>query len=530
MVALRYILRHVSSRFLFLALLPVLAAACSTPPRWPHPLTPLDQLAWPVAPAFAPCTPPPGPALPLLPPQTGRLRVENAVRLLPAGVVTTLDIVAFTAGGVFDPMAQGTLTLDLHGRGDVLEVSPLRDGRAVARIRPAGDGPVSLGLRAGALTAVSPLVAYETRLPVWELTVDQVRLDGLAATPHENLRLPARLTVDGIDYDTTVRLHGGTSRDYPKKSFRFDLAEGRQLGGRRAVILRGEWNDKTLLRNWLAHEVFRQGTWLPTPETRYVHLRLNGRYYGLMLQVERIDRAFLASRRLDPEGDLYESDPPLGGRVGDMTPLPADQYAVVYDRHAGAADHAHLRRLIEEVLTLDAAAFEAALPREVAVDDLLVYLAGMAVVQNHDHVRKNYYLYRAPSPPRGWVVLPWDLDLTFGHLWTEGQDVLGEQITTDADPFVGSLIAGQGQHNALIERVLAYPELRARMVAMAHRLATTVMAPGALDARIDQALCGIMPDLAADERKRASNAEYSARLDEIRRFVAARGAMLRALR
>ncbi len=508
----------------------MLAAACSTTPRWPHPLTPLDALPWPTPPAGAVCEAAAAPALPALAPQTGRLRVENAVRLLPAMVVTTLDIVAVTAAGGFDPGVQGPLDLDLGGRGEVIEVTPLTDGRALARVRLSGAGPLALGLRSGALTGTSPLMVYETRLPVWELTVDQVRLDGLAATAHEDRRLPARLTVNGIEFDTTVRLHGGTSRDYPKKSYRFDLAEGRQLDGRRRLILRAEWNDKTMLRNWLAHEVFRRGTWLPTPEARYVHFRVNGRYYGLMLQVERIDGAFLAARGLDPEGDLYESDPPLGGRVGDMTPLPPDQYPVVYDHHAGAADHADLRRLIEEVLTLEPGAFVDALPREVAVDDLLVYLAAMAAVQNHDHVRKNYYLYRATASPRGWVVLPWDLDLTFGHMWSEGEDVLGERITTDADPFVGSLLEGQGQHNALIERVLAYPELRARMVAMAHRIAATTMAPEAIERRIASALCDVRPVLAADERNRASNAESPARLAEIRQFVAARGAVLRALR
>ena len=519
-----------SSRLLVLTLLSVLAAACSTTPRWPHPLTPLDALPWPTPAAGAVCETPAAPALPSLPPQTGRLRVENAVRLLPAGVVTTLDIVAMTAAGAFDPDARGALVVDLGGRGQVIDVTPLTDGRALARVRLEGRGPVPLGLRAGALTGTSPVMVYETRLPVWELAVDQVQLDGLAATAHEDRRLPARLTVNGVDFDTTVRLHGGTSRDYPKKSYRFDLAEGRQLDGRRRLILRAEWNDKTMLRNWLAHDVFRRGTWLPTPEARYVHFRVNGRYYGLMLQVERIDGAFLATRRLDPEGDLYESDPPLGGRVGDLTPLPPEQYAVVYDHHAGAADHADLRRLIEEVLTLEPDEFEAALPREVAVDDLLVYLAAMAAVQNHDHVRKNYYLYRAKALPRGWVVLPWDLDLTFGHMWSEGEDVLGERITTDADPFVGSLIDGQGQHNALIERVLAYPELRARMVAMTQRIAATTMAPDAVERRIAAALCDVAPDLAADERKRAANAEYPARLTEIRQFVAARGAVLRAVR
>ncbi len=131
------------------------------------------------------------------------------------------------------------------------------------------------------------------------------------------------------------------------------------------------------------------------------------------------------------------------------------------------------------------------------------------------NVRPSYFAFKYLAE-RGYDMIP----INPGQV---GKNLVG-------NPFVGSLIDGQGQHNALIERVLAYPELRARMVAMTQRIAATTMAPDAVERRIAAALCDVAPDLAADERKRAANTEYPARLTEIRQFVAARGAVLRAVR
>ena len=377
--------------------------------------------------------------------------------------------------------------------------------------------------------APAPAPATCEPLPVWDLAIDPPRLAELLAAPHENRRVEAAITVGGATHAVRVRLHGGTSRDFVKKSFRLDLPEGDSIDGRRHLILRGEWNDKSLLRTYLSYELFRTATWLPTPRASYVRLHLNGEFYGVMLHVERLDAEFLASRGLDAAGHLIESDPPLGGAPGNLRPMAPEAYASVYEAH-GAGDLEPLRDLVERVLTLKPHAFADEAPRAIAVDDVLVYLAGMAVLQNHDHVRKNYYLYRPADLSRGWMVLPWDLDLTFGHMWSPAEDVLGESIVTDADPFVGALIGGRGQENALTERLLAYPALRARLLAMAHRLADHAASPGFLDARIDDVQCRAGAAIRDDLRKRASNEEYASRVDELRRFVVSRRAYLASLR
>lgn len=386
---------------------------------------------------------------------------------------------------------------------------------------PACDAPAPRGVAAVSLD----FDPAQSSLPVWELTADPAELAKAYATPHADRYLEVRLRVDGEERQGRMRLHGGTSRDFAKKSFRIDLRKGQEIDGRNHLILRGEWNDKSLLRTYLGYELFRHATWLPTPAASFAHVRLNGEFYGVMLHVERIDRDFLRGHRLDPEATLIEADPPLGGDFGDLAPLAPEAYPAVYDVK-GDETLDPLRDLIERVLTLGPAAFAAEAPRAIAIDDVLVYLAAMAVLQNHDHVRKNYYLYRASTSDGRWMVLPWDLDLTFGHMWTPAEDVLGEQVVTDADPFAGAALSGPGQRNVLTERLLGIPVLRERMLQMARRIAARAAAPGFLDARIDHVLCLAGADIQADPRKRATNDEYPARVDELRQFLVRRRAFL----
>lgn len=509
------------------------AAGCGTDDGGNDPLPPLDQLPWPSVEAVPTCTPfAESFALPALAAPTGRVRVDDPVALHPAGAVTTLELIALDAAGAPDAAAAGAVTLELGAGATVLEVAPMVAGRTSARVRfdQAGTFTATATLVADGRSGTTALVAYASQLPRWELTIDPGDLAALEATPFADVRVPGMLAVDGVAFATTVRLHGGTSRDFAKKSFRFDLGPGLELDGHDHLVLRAEWADKTMLRNWLALELVRNTTWLAAPAAELVHLRINDRFYGVMNHVERVDRDFLRARGLSPDGSLYEADPPLGAPPGDLTPLAPADYPVVYPQQAGTAAHADLRALIEDVLRRGPADFDATVLDEIAVDDVLVYLAALAVIQSQDHVRKNYYLYRDPAAAPGWRVVPWDLDLTFGHLWTEANDVLDEAITVDGDPFVGAVAEGRvGPYNALIDRLLAIPVLRERMVAMIDRIADAAVTGGLVDDRLSWAVCHAMPELLADPRQRAARAEYLGRVDEIRGFTSARRAFLAGL-
>lgn len=520
-------------RFELLVVLAVAAGCGGDGGSWNDELPPVDELPWPTPEALPPCTPvSSGFALPALAEPAGRLQVIDAVRVYPTGVVTTLDLVALDAGGGHDASVTGAIQLELGGGGDVLEVAPMVGGETQARVRftAAGTFTVTATHTQGGQSGTSEVAAYATRLPVWELTIDPADLAAMEASPFEELRFAATVTIDGQPLATTVRLHGGTSRDFPKKSFRFDLGSGLDVDGANHLILRAEWADKSLVRNWLAFELLRRETWLHASRSELVHFRVNERFYGVMNHVERIDRDFLRARGLSADGSMYEADPPREGPPGDLTPLLPAQYPITYPQRAGVNGHDDLRRLIEDVLRRPTGDFEATLLDELVLDDVLVYLAALAVLQSHDNVRKNYYLHRDPTTAEGWRIVPWDLDLTFGHLYTEENDVRDERIFVDADPFVGRLADGEvGPFNQLNDRLLDLPELRTRFLAMARRIAGSVAAGELVDEHLTWVTCRAQLDLLTDERKRATNDEYLGRLDEIRAFTSDRRAYLDGL-
>ncbi len=151
-------------------------------------------------------------------------------------------------------------------------------------------------------------------------------------------------------------------------------------------------------------------------------------------------------------------------------------------------------------------------------------MAVMAVIQNHDHIKKNYYLYRDPeSPDDRWVVFPWGLELTFGHLWSEENGVLDEAIITDASLDEGIC---PGFCNHLMTRLYDIPEYQDRFCELVEHVLSTTFNREFIDGRIDNLLCRAAPDLMADGRKRADNSEYLSRVDEIRNFVDGRRAFI----
>ena len=95
-----------------------------------------------------------------------------------------------------------------------------------------------------------------------------------------------------------IEVRGHSSAQFPKKSYAVETRDAR--GGARNVSLLGmpkenDWilyasyNDKTLMRNALAHWTVRQlGRY--SSRTRLVELVLNGRYEGVYVLMERVKR------------------------------------------------------------------------------------------------------------------------------------------------------------------------------------------------------------------------------------------------
>lgn len=148
-------------------------------------------------------------------------------------------------------------------------------------------------LLAGAALA-GPAAGALARPPVVDIRVAR-------AIP-DDPKIPARLRVTGPDSRyrgrAGIELRGHSSQMFPKKQYGIELRDRRGEGRDAALLglpadddwaLVANYSDKTLMRNAIAYRLARQvfGRW--APRTRYVELRLNGRYRGVYVLTERIE-------------------------------------------------------------------------------------------------------------------------------------------------------------------------------------------------------------------------------------------------
>ena len=461
----------------------------------------------------------------------GSLELEASAVLQPIGEEETVRVSVRDAKGKQDAAAEGALNITTDPGIVVVTSQQVKGGTAdvVLKVTKAGPHTLTATLADGRAGHIK-LWGFKTQLPIWRVDADPADIATLYANPLEKIWIPATLTVAGETHTGKMRLHGGSSRTFSKKSFRLNLDKNQPLAdGRRKLILRAEWVDKAMIRSYLAYEVVRHGTWLPASRLTYVHLRLGARYHGLMLHPDRVDKHILTDHNLNPNGSLYEADPPFEKSVpgGNLTVAKAAaDYKVLYQHHEGTLNYVDLIELIEVVLQLPDAQFADNIDRVVKVDDVLVFLAMSAVIQNHDWVKKNYYLYRDPTATDSrWTIIPWDLDLSFGHLWTPEEDIFDEQIFTDGNPYVGMNI-GQLFFNQLADRLFNVKRFRTRYRSFLAHLLEKTFDKAFLEPRMNNALCRMQPDMLADDGKRAKNQEVRSRVQEVRDFVVARRAWL----
>lgn len=495
---------------------------------------PVWELPWPTQEALLECESHDGKMeMPVLSAGTGLVQLDVSSELIPVGVAEALEITILDPEtGLEDGTANGEVRIDSDLLDSASTVIPIENGKGAHVLQFSQTGETTIQARFTGQVGKDErqgsreVMVYESRLPLYEMTISDEDWETLMGNLEERIKVPVVLTVDGVDYESQVRIHGASSRSYPKKSFRFDLENDLQLPDTHDhIILRSEWNDKSLLRNYLGLEVFRNGTWLPTPQAEMAHFRVNQRYYGVMWRVERIGGDFLRLRGMNKDTcSMYEADPSGSCWIpgGDLTPL-SDfvTYMCVYDLKKGPLEYDDLIDFIENTLQLEDTAFGETIGSVLDLDAYFVYLSTMAIIGNRDHIKKNYYLYRDPdSADDRWIFFPWDLELTFGHIWTEENDVLDEDLYWDMSPEFTDF------NNQLIEKLFVHPRFLVRYYeVMAHILEHT-FTWDFIKGRIDSALCRGMPDILADTQKRASQDEYLLRVDELETFVEKRRAYL----
>ena len=116
-----------------------------------------------------------------------------------------------------------------------------------------------------------------------------------------DLRIPAILTINNIDYDSVgVRYKGNSTFCLPndasnqKVPYNIDVnyfVGGQKVMGYKKLKLANAWMDPTFMKQVISAKIYQE--YLPTGESNLVKLFSQGSYVGLYVNDESINKQFL---------------------------------------------------------------------------------------------------------------------------------------------------------------------------------------------------------------------------------------------
>lgn len=254
---------------------------------------------------------------------------------------------------------------------------------------------------------------------------------------------------EGEFYDNVgANVHGETTRGFPKNSFDLDFNPGANFRWRQDqprvddLNLMTTWADKTHLRNVLAYETYAQAG-VPAHFAFPVRVQLNGRFHSVANLVENGDENFLERLGIDRQGAFYKM-------------YNAAENSVLSEKKTRKGERATDLDDLIRALGQAGVAREAAMFDQLDVPQVVNFLAARAITADADCCHKNYYLYRDTNGTGEWSAFPWDVDLSFGRVWTCGTPCMvyfDETIYTNTGLFVGA-------NNRIFSVVLNTPSTR----------------------------------------------------------------------
>jgi hypothetical protein len=155
------------------------------------------------------------------------------------------------------------------------------------------------------LLALVPVVAALAAPSAASAQLPVVKIDVNRSIPDEP-KIPATLRMPGYRGRIGIERRGQSSqRFFPMKSYAIELQRDARLLGMPEDddwVLYAPYNDKSLMRNVLAYRTARGVFGRYAARTRFVRLRLNGRFHGIFVLMEKLE---LGKDRVRGEA-LYE--------------------------------------------------------------------------------------------------------------------------------------------------------------------------------------------------------------------------------
>jgi hypothetical protein len=303
-------------------------------------------------------------------------------------------------------------------------------------------------MRFRAPTAIVVTLALGAAAPAAEAAIPRFDIR-VAKQIRDDPKVPARIKAGGRTVRAEIELRGSTSQMFPKKPYAIETGRKVRLLGmprERDWVLNAAYTDPTLLRDALAHTAARR-LGLASSRSRHVHLRINGRYRGVYVLMERAE---LSKRRV--QGDaLLELTEPAKLDDGDES-FAAGGLAV---RHVepDEADKKKARAARQAVRAFEAALGGPGWRAHLDESSAVSYVLLAELLRNQEAFMSSTYLHQREDGMLAFGPV-WDFDLSAGN----SADAAAEGWLLGGRGWAAALLADAGFRAALAAR---WRELRA---------------------------------------------------------------------
>ena len=252
---------------------------------------------------------------------------------------------------------------------------------------------------------------------------------GLAEVDEDPIFVPGDVMYNGKEwYRVGVRFKGNSSLQSSwssgilKLSFKLDFDEfedqypqidNQRFYGFKKLSLKNNYNDKSMLREKVATDIFRDAGIASSHAafyTVYVDHGDGPQYFGVYTLVEEVDDTVIDTQFSDNDGNLYKPD----GTGASFAEGTFTEDVFVKKTNEDEADFSDIQSVFTALhatnRTTDPETWRANLESVFDTDTFLKYLAVNTVIQNWDtygRMTHNYYLYNNPDTEKlSWI--PWD--------------------------------------------------------------------------------------------------------------------------
>lgn len=332
----------------------------------------------------------------------------------------------------------------------------------------------------------------------WPYLLDSLRFNGDGVLLGDVSINGQRLEDVGIRYAASRSFQPGNMRNSLEVLLNY-IDNNAAYQGYQTLRLSSALRDPSMVREVLGYEIARQ--YMLAPQANYARVSINGKLYGVFVNIEAIDQGFIQRKLNETGGTLYKAvvqpdkKADAGCRTNQYGSLQVDNSA---DCYRGGFSLVYGSGY-ESLLNLSKALAEK--PGEIGnvlhVDRTLWMLAFNNVLLNLNsysgQYSSNYYLYRSKSGQFTPIVS--DLNLAFGSYKNIGT---GSDLKTTAMVQLDPLLHASFAERPLISKLLGQEQYRKMYLSHMITLNREQLADGQYLKRAKELQALIRPELAKD--------------------------------